>query len=360
MTNWLDKGPFGWLREGLLQPLVRGACIIAMTATCGAGAVAQSSLEEAVTLWLGGNDVHSLPMLAEMAKGGDVQAQLLLGRIETMDKGPSPYRASLLPEERRALFRKQTVIHRFGRGWIAVAADDNNALAALLMRSQLPVSDPGLIAQLWHMGEREATDHPTRVVALYGTEAQKTALVSGTNMLDDLRPYVAYLSGPSEPRGDGLAALRYITGLSAEEIPATDVDALAMARVLALGYGYGDIAPDNKWRSAVETWVMTAPSTRPIANLCNSECTDEAGRCGFAFLAMTGGYFETVRLDTPLETIIPQDQFLNSPRARVMALRRAALARLETSQDWLASKQEIAEMSSCAADLIANARQSYE
>ncbi|MCP3972330.1 MAG: hypothetical protein GY717_18800 [Rhodobacteraceae bacterium] len=72
-------------------------------------------------------------------------------------------------------------------------------------------------------------------------------------------------------------------------------------------------------------------------------------------LALSGGYYEIIRLDSPAETVISQDRFLTSPRARLMTLRRAAMTRAETDAE-LASLSQIGGISACAARLIATAR----
>ena len=158
-------------------------------------------------------------------------------------------------------------------------------------------------------------------------------------------------------RGDGLAALRHI---QPQPVDANSDQALGMAGLLGLGLGYGDLSPDNPWRPAVENWVMTARSTTPIARLCDAECPEDTAACAFAFLALSGGYFEVIRYDSPLETVISQDQFLESPRARLMVLRRAALARTETNLEWLANSAPAAQLSNCAIDLVTKERKAYQ
>ena len=76
------------------------------------------------------------------------------------------------------------------------------------------------------------------------------------------------------------------------------------------------------------------------------------------FLALVGGYYEAIRLDSPVERYIPQQRFLDSRRAMRMTLRRAALMKNEPGTD-LADLQEIASHSQCAADLVAAERALY-
>lgn len=334
--------------------------LIAVVLVCAGSAQAQGSVDRAAEIWLQGQDEESLNMLAELSRNGDPDARLLLARIETTDLGPSPYRLSLSKSEARALFRDVSGHSPFGRSWLAIEAVEGNEYAHAFMRAAQPHPRIGLIRRLHRLGEVQAADHPTRIVALYGRPEMRAELRGAEFMMDDLKPYVDYLSGQPEPRGDGLAALRHIAGDMGKSITSDAPDALEMAGVLALGFGYGDHAADNPWRTAVESWLMTAPSAQPIAALCNGECGAEAGKCAFAFMALMGGYFETIRIDSPLERIIPQEDFVQSPRARLMVLRRAALARTETNLDWLGDHDKIAEISSCAADLVMSERSAYE
>ncbi len=335
----------------------RAITALAVT-SCLAGAPAATAdqpLQQAVDLWLQGDDQESLPKLAELAAEGNPDARLLLARIETNDLGPSPYRYALERAQSRALFRFADV-STFGRSWLFVEAQTGNELAQALLKAKQPEPDLELIARLNRLGEHQATDRPTRIVALYGDQDQRDALTANEGVMEELLPYLSYLSGTPERRADGLAALRHI---QPKPVDASKPDAQGMAGMLALGLGYGDASPENVWRPAVESWLMSDSSTKPIADLCSEHCPAQAGACAFAFMAISGGYYETIRYDSPLETVIPQNQFLDSPRARLMVLRRAALARTETNQGWLADSRELAEISSCAADLIQVERSKY-
>ena len=73
-------------------------------------------------------------------------------------------------------------------------------------------------------------------------------------------------------------------------------------------------------------------------------------------MALTGGYYEIIRLDSPLAAAIPQAEFLTSHRARETALRRAAHTRAETDKE-LATVPEIAKHSQCLSRIVAHYRQ---
>ncbi|MFQ6548937.1 hypothetical protein AADZ90_013340 [Aestuariibius sp. 2305UL40-4] len=316
---------------------------------------ARSSFDEAVALWLEGNDADSLPQLAEFAQDGHPMARILLARIETTDRGPSPYRLGLSREESRALFRDTSNGHRFGQSWLVPLADDGDPLARALMRAGRPEPQPEVIERLVSLGEPEAAAHATRMVAIYGSPEMKARLKSSKVVQDELAPYFDYLDARPEPQGAGLAALRKIAG---ERLDSRDPDVRAFSGIVALGYGFGDPTADGALRETIEDWVLTDQAAQPIADLCREACPGEAAACGFTMFALTGGYYEVIRLDSPLETVIPQERFLDSPRARLMALRRAAMAKDETNA-FRASREEIAEISACAADLIMETRAEY-
>ena len=313
--------------------------------------------EQAIELWLDGDDEQSLPALAELAQEGNSGARIVLARIESLDRGMSPFRLGLTREQSIRLFRQPSNASPFGRNWLAIEAERGNELARLLKRSREPHVDLDLLAQLHAAGEDEAGDYPTRIVALYGTRQQREALLASPHVLDDLKPYLRYLIETSEPRSDGLEALRHITA-GAKRVSAEDPHTYEMAEMLALGFWFGDYRAPNPWRPVLVDWLFSSPSARPIANLCENRCPHARDDCGLTFLALVGGYYEAIRLDTPVERYIPQPRFLNSKRAAQMTLRRAALMKNEPGTD-LANLQDIAAHNQCAADLVAAERALY-
>ena len=334
--------------------------IVCLASLSAAPVAAQDHrFDRAVEVWLSGDDRSSLPALADLAREGHSMARILLSQIETKDRGHSPFRKSLKPSDARALFRRDQGYGGFSQTWLAFEAKENNPLARALIATRVPRPVAGLIGTLRALGEVEATDFPIRVIALYGSEEEKRILDESDMMLDELRPYMAHYRDKQAWRGEGIAALRHMAPFASEMMRPDDPDTVEIGGLLALGYPGGGTDPANRWRGLVEDWVLTAPAAQPIADLCRQRCPGEVTGCGFAMLALSGGYYEVIRLDTPLETVITQAQFLASPRARLMTLRRAALARHNANRGWLASVDQIAEMSACAADLIAETRKQY-
>lgn len=315
--------------------------------------------ETATKEWLAGNDADSLPVIAKLASEGHGLARILLSQIETKDRGHSPFRAALKPSEARALFRRDKGYGGFSQTWLAFEAERNNPLAVALIETRTPRPTPALIGTLRLLGEVEATDYPIRVTALYATDREKKILTESDLMHDELRPFLAHHIGEQTWHGEGIEALRHIAPFAADMIQSDDPETVEIGGLLGLGITAGGTDPANRWRGLVEDWVLTAPATRPIADLCRDKCPADVTGCGFTMLALSGGYYEVIRLDTPLESLISQEDFLASPRARLMTLRRAARAKHNANRGPLASIEQIAELSSCTADLIEKTRAEY-
>ena len=156
-----------------------------------------------------------------------------------------------------------------------------------------------------------------------------------------------------------LVYLQQLAGTPGTAVDAENAHARDAALYLALGTPFGNVAPDNPWREAVVAWLAVNPSALPIRNACNESCSHEWESCAVGVLGLTGGYYEAIRQDSPLENIIPQDTFLQSKRAWVQALRRASLNRAEHGGE-LASIEDLSSQSSCLGNVVANVRQSVK
>jgi hypothetical protein len=72
-------------------------------------------------------------------------------------------------------------------------------------------------------------------------------------------------------------------------------------------------------------------------------------------MGLHGGYYESIRIDSPLESVISQPRFLASRRASQIALRRAALSR-DGAANLRAPAEDIWLESQCLAATITKIR----
>jgi len=336
-----------------------------MTSTACYGQLSGSddaTLQRIVVLWLDDDDEASLPALATLARAGNPAARLLLARIERYDRAPSAFQSSLSKQARLSLFRAPRNESGFYPTWLRVESIRGNKLASALERARLPYVDLQLIKTLYRAGEIQASDHPVRIASIYGDQRTHRVLLQSDYLIAELAPYVRSYRIPAQQQADGLEALRTIaaevTSTGNSRIDITDEDTSQVARMLSLGYPFGEITVASRWRPIIENWLMTSMASRPVAALCERQCSDQSGDCAIAMLGLTGGYYELIRLDSPLESIISQEDFLDSPRARRSALQRAALTHSETAEE-LMSIAQIEKVSDCAAALVATVRDEH-
>ncbi len=317
-------------------------------------------MQRAIDLWLSGDDQESLAQLSRLAREGNVAARLLLAGIESTDRAPSEYVLLLPREERLRLFRKTRSETPFFTSWLQVEADRGNALAVALNQSSSPHVDLQTIRNLIDAGETQATQHLIKIASLYGTPEIHDEMIRDHLVIPELLPlHLGYID-PPQRQGDGAEALRHIASRfsdSAAEVVIDDPQTRSAIMFLVWGTPYGEVADTNRWRPVIERWILESPEARPISNLCTSQCPDQSGRCAITMMSLLGGYFELIRFDSPLESLIPQDQFLDSARASTMVLRSAAQRRADHGGELL-SLSRIAQHSSCLVEAIAAHRNS--
>ena len=319
--------------------------------------------EAAVEYWLRDDDIRSLPQLAALAAEGNTAARLLLGRIEVSERAPGAFVRSLTRTERMTLFRPPAEGRAFRSSWLRSEARAGQPLAQALDEAlSLGVNLPA-IQRLYALGEREAAEHLVIKIAIDGSQDEKDELAELMGAEADLLPYLRSFGPVHEPSAMGRNAFRHIRavmGVSDPETLPSHPDADAAILFLGIGYQSGFSAdrfsPRNRFYPLVSRWMERAPQTQPIVATCRRICAaEEVQRCAIVALGMTGGYYEAIRLDSPLENIIPQARYRKSERARATALRRVAFARSELLEE-LFPEDDIRARSICLADAVLEER----
>ncbi|MEM7195541.1 MAG: hypothetical protein AAF402_11360 [Pseudomonadota bacterium] len=346
-----------------LHRVIRTVALSLMTFSAAAAATplqGQSSEEFQITVnrWLDGNDSESLTKLSQIAQDGNIAAQLLLARIERTQRAPSKFLLSLSPQDRKQVFRSPQIRGAFNLTWLQVLESSGLELAICLQRANGTGVDLKTIEKLRELNEAQATDHLIRTSALYGNPTQKKRLLEDL-ALPELRPFVRSQMPPERAYADGVFALEYASAFSDSPVlPAAYSQrdgAVDAARFMALGIPFGKVTQGNYFFEIVTAWINRDVSLEPIRNACALLCPLEMDSCGVTLVGLTGGYYEIIRNDSPLESVIPQSVYLASPRARDQVLRRALLTRAEYGGE-LASTENIRQFSPCLADEAARIR----
>ena len=322
---------------------------------------ADPMFKSVVSIWLEDNDVDSLLPLAEMAKQGNIAARLLLARIEVTDRAPSAYVRNLSRKDYNKLFRSNAESLKLKPSWLVTESKLGNQLARTLLDATALGINLDTVRQLFQLGEQQAAEYQIRKVAVDGTREQQLHVLEMMGENFESAPYVRGFLHSREKVTTGIAALEHILGdvnknksnpIQIEENKKTE-DALLYIRI---GYQAGKelINFDSKHPlfSVLSKWIMNSDQTIPIATICQQACSEEEiPKCANTAFGLMGGYYEVIRMDSPVESIIPQNVYIQSQRARNSAIRKIAGFRSEAGQ-LVFNEQELRVQSSCLANVV--------
>jgi hypothetical protein len=319
----------------------------------------------AVDTWLDDNDADSLPALASLANEGNIAARLFLARIEATDWAPSEYVRDLSRAERNELFRAKRQGSKFHSSWLKIERDAGNAVAGALLESTAPGVNLDAIRTLYQMGEIEATYHLFVKVAAEGSARDREELNRIIDPRSELAPYLRAFLDQQSAATPAQTALQHMIGtVKGVDTSSIDLgnDSQAQDAMIYAEFGFRagsraiDFHQDNRFYEAVAEWVMTSAEGTPVANLCRRVCPEHGlSACANLAFGLVGGYYEIIRFDSPLESVIPQPRFVTSARATGLALRKLALARTEGDELPL-KNPEVREQSICLTDAVAPER----
>lgn len=331
----------------LIAPAIHLFCIAAIMMIA---APAQSTaiegaddpqLKTAVGHWLADEDARSLPALARLANGGNRAARLLLGRIEATERGASDFVWSLSHQDRMAIFRPAGARSSFTPGWLRAQAQTGDELAAALDASLSLGINLSLLRKLKGFGEEQATEHLVRKIGVDGTKRERLEALELIGQDGENAPFIKGFLEDTLKSTTGRFALARMTGKV--ELP-LDPETRWAAIYVDIGFQMGtqmvSFPATNRYYDRVAKWVMSAPEAQPLRTICDNRC-EPAGKaaCAVTAFGLVGGYYEVIRYDSPVESIIPQATFLGSPRATNMALRQMASATDEVGYPTMTDDQ---------------------
>jgi hypothetical protein len=302
--------------------------------------------EKAVEAWLNDDDPGSLPILSKLAMEGNNAAQYLLGQIErtTHFSAETPYTRTMDRKQRIALFRSPGGLA--GTSWVSVLKDDNEELATVLISLKDPQYDKEQLAALIRMGEKQTA--MKELIRRMGMGEYSTIIdLYENNQLDaGNRAYgwYSYLLDKNKTKSKSAAMLKNFNN----DFNKSGIDSALMAR---WAYRYLNPKTDKlkkmdrygqalngpslmyqrkKWAAAEITafqdWLANNASSTENLTLpyifCRQECPESIGKCMTGVLAMTNGYENLRTFQSPLENLIPNNEYLVSERAKSSLFRR--------------------------------------
>jgi len=309
-----------------------------------ANIAAAASFDDALDAWLADNDYRALPALAELARGGDTDAQLLLGVIAA--RPHSPYLANLPRSDLRALLRAPGGLS--GASWLKVAADAGNLRAKALIAVQTPPFVTSAITTLVTLGEDGAAATAMLRAATYRRTDPKADILNRAYPADmAYAATVLRLSASLDANPSGEARLRQLERYAANAFlsrrPQTAPDRDISLRLFPGNYS------DTSALPAGEFLLKIAPVSRPANRLrayCEAACPRAVAVCAGDAVALLGGYDQIWRFGPPINALVSEDRYLASPRLHA-DMARHMKNRIE---QWSLALQAAWSQKSCAAE----------
>ena len=339
----------------ILRPLILICCLLIPLTDA---ARADDRLDEAIAAYLADDDAAALPVLAELAAGGDVKARLLLGRIAT--RPFSPWVAALKRKDRNALLRAPGGLS--GKSWMTVVAKEGDPLAAAFEGVKGPGYDLNAIRSLMDAGEVDAAAAAMAANLSREPVGDPSILMEHPNASPDIRHLIMFTreARPNLPRPEQTELDRVLErGTLARTLYDLFGDrrryerkgdaALMNDDELGALYRLGGFVNEMLESDHEMTGALLQGAGTTTASLlkvyCARACPDEALRCMADAVTLAGGYHALWDLGSPLRSVIPEATYQSSPRMHA-DVARAMQARLRI---WTAQQQAEITARSCAA-----------
>lgn len=322
------------------------------------------AFREAVDIWLSNDDATSLPMLAGLARDGNVAAQILLGQIEPEQRLHSPWVATLDRQERDAIFTGPA--GKYGRSWLWIAAKRSDF--AEIFRAAMDFGEmASVVPELHALGESRTID---RVLGLLWGAGNWDALLTlesqgvvppqfhwaawhaagqiwlegrSDEAVGRMRDIAATVRGTDPEFGAQLElSIERLAGLE----PGTPEDVRSMRKL-----SFQDFLD---FQSYTAERVRDSHIGKQTAAVCRALCPSRTESCE----AVADPWDLPVPLGSPVATIIPTERYVTSQRAIGELLRAHARSSpysrrtdhyLERMEEYI---KKLAEKSQCLADHV--------
>lgn len=284
------------------------------------------AFQAALSAWLDGDDLPALQALGDEARAGNTAAQILLARISEEWHLHRHVTDPLPRAERIALLKQPQGIS--GTSWLAAAQAASPLATALILRKQAftsltlpdgskqaPEAMAAVAILLEHGEQALATEVAFKLFDAVFLAEVLTLLDSYQDLLDpsveDLRVRALLLLAEASDTPDALRA--EAADLRASQ---SDADRLALGHVFPAQVVHDPAALTRLRLSAEDVTAWT-----PMRQLCEVSCPNSYETCLVAG-AVSLGYGRRAPFASPLQSLIPDEAYWQSPRMRGDAARR--------------------------------------
>ena len=282
--------------------------------------------QDALSVWLQDDESVSLPMLAELARGGNSAARLLLGHIDKTPALQGPWLTNLPRAARIALLRAEGGLS--GRNWITVDADQNDMAR--------------LWTDLWQGGD------DLSVARAFAAKGDGRAVI---------QTLLAHASRQQTPFSAQLVAEPWFPQGLIHMSAGWGMDAALLARLPAGDPQRAMLGPEPD-ADARAQWLATAPEAAALRSACATQCPETETACRQALLTAFPVYQSLLGHGSPDAGLLSDARFAQSAKGQASLARRimqTRAARLRQSHLTKVAAQDV-----CAADWLRSEYARYD
>lgn len=304
----------------------------------------QERFDEAVELWLGGDDAMSLPMMSELANEGFEPAMLFLGRIQNWPAHWSPWLTSLSDEDRVELLTAD------GKNWLTKVVDDAEfalGLLSIFNGAEIPgMSQNETLEQFIPMalgfierGEYANAYMPFAWGQIYWEptpeELQKALaqqlpdylLPLQWSLMDEFPTSALHRSRTTRTirnalLNNNLSALSYYGPPNGSPERRAEFNNIATEAQKAfskftwdgIDFTHDTPEPTLQYLGRFSEILQRDKQTAQLVNYCERKCPTEVTLCTGLLFMTTGAHLSSVMSHSPLQSIIPDTEYFISPR----------------------------------------------
>jgi len=313
-----------------IQAMVTGAFLLLSSGLAFAQSAATS---RAIEEWLNGPEKESLQKLSDLAHAGDTDAQLVLGQIDrdTVPGGYSPYLKSLTVPERDALLRSAVPGH--SKNWLLNLTDAGlEEYGRAIFDYRATRDSIGAALNLQKFGEAAAAEYLLWTTLDNGNFDKVNGIPSENYGLSNA-PFLTWMREYVTSDNKSLTANRLL------DVPAPGkfLGALSIKRLSRV------MNLDKHWSEEIQQFILVLrgkgydlPDDANLIDLHNDfiEAGAEVGpmsivvraceemrqgdvdyECIVQAMEIIDGYRTLIAIRTPVENVIPAEDFLRSKRA---------------------------------------------
>lgn len=262
--------------------------------------------QDAVNLWLSGDDLPALQALSELANSGNAAAQILLARIGADTKLHKHVTAQLPRKERVSLLRKPGGLS--GKSWLVTAQEQEPLAGAMHQLGQIG-ENPDAVRILLDQGELYLAANASERLLWLGKAAEVIEVYKGVSQVPELAKPVIKMA--KKRKGE----MAYVGSAKVPGVVLVDISsAPPNVAIEWFGVDFKMLRNRDGYLEFILKHLDSVESWTPLRSFCDRRCASTRDACivtGGMFATQDAGRFSFI---SPSQRLISNKDYWSSPR----------------------------------------------